>query len=111
MNLRAASTTILSATTLCLTGDVCRTTWPGGYCSSSCFLSGACGDLLAPGTCTPQGQCLQRCSAAGAGQSDCRTDYVCALSDGTGSQGVCVPKCQAVPCASGHTCQASGYCS
>jgi hypothetical protein len=40
--LRYASTTAISATTICLTGDICRTTWPTGG-SSSGFIVNATG--------------------------------------------------------------------
>lgn len=93
---------------LLLESPVCRTSWPGGgYCSASCFLSGACGDLFNPGHCTSTGVCLSKCTAPGTGQSTCRPDYVCVAD---GMQGVCVPKCQALPCGSGRTCMPSGYC-
>ncbi|MFO0598371.1 MAG: hypothetical protein U0228_23905 [Myxococcaceae bacterium] len=90
----------------------CRTTWPGGYCTGSCLLTEqACGGFLslATGWCTPAGECLQDCANPGTGQSSCRTGYVCDYSNGVGSQGVCIPRCQQVACASG-TCNASGYC-
>ena len=90
----------------------CRATWPnGGYCSSTCLLDGYdCGGLpiIGPGFCV-SGACLQKCSAPGTGQSTCRADYVCEASGGAGSQGICLPRCQQIPCASG-TCQPSGYC-
>lgn len=90
----------------------CRATWPnGGYCSGTCLLDGYdCGGLpiIGPGFCVG-GACLQKCSAPGTGQSTCRADYVCEASGGAGSQGICLPRCQQIPCASG-TCQPSGYC-
>ena len=89
----------------------CRTTWPGGYCTGTCLLTEqSCGGvLLNSGWCTPAGECLLECAGPGAGQSTCRTGYVCDFSNGAGSQGVCIPKCQQVACASG-TCNTSGYC-
>ncbi|MBE2252642.1 MAG: hypothetical protein IAE78_24130, partial [Myxococcus sp.] len=91
----------------------CRATWPtGGYCTSSCLLDGYdCGGLpiIAPGYCV-SGTCLQKCAAPGTGQSTCRTGYVCDFSGGSGSQGVCLPRCQSIPCGAGSTCQPSGYC-
>jgi len=90
----------------------CRTTWPGGYCTGTCLLTNqVCGGFLglSTGWCTPAGECLQDCANAGTGQSTCRTGYVCDFSDGAGSQGVCVPKCQQVACTSG-LCNAAGYC-
>jgi hypothetical protein len=90
----------------------CRTTWPGGYCTGTCALTEqSCGGFFGfgEGWCTPQGECLQECTAPGAGQSNCRNGYVCDFSNGAGSQGVCVPRCQQVPCSTG-TCNASGYC-
>lgn len=90
----------------------CRTSWPGGYCTGTCLLTEqVCGGFLglASGWCTAAGECLQDCAGAGTGQSTCRTGYVCDFSNGAGSQGVCVPKCQQVACAAG-TCNASGYC-
>ena len=90
----------------------CRATWPnGGYCSGSCLLDGYdCGGLpiIGPGYCV-SGVCLQKCSSPGTGQSTCRADYVCEASGGAGSQGICLPRCQQVPCVSG-TCQPSGSC-
>lgn len=90
----------------------CITSWPGGYCSGTCLLTEqVCGGFLglASGWCTPQGSCLEDCANPGQGQSSCRTGYVCEYSNGVGSQGVCVPRCQQVACSSG-TCNASGYC-
>ena len=89
----------------------CRTTWPGGYCTGTCLLTEqACGGiLLNSGWCTPAGECLLECANPGGGQSTCRSGYVCDFSNGAGSQGVCIPRCQQVACASG-TCNAAGYC-
>ncbi len=90
----------------------CRTAWPGGYCTGTCFLTEQlCGGFLggASGWCTPQGECLESCTTAGGGQSTCRSGYLCDYSNGSGSQGVCRPRCQQVACTSG-TCQSSGYC-
>jgi hypothetical protein len=96
-----------------LSSPVCRASWPsGGYCSSSCLFDGFdCGGLplIAPGWCVSN-VCLEKCSSPGAGQSTCRTGYVCDFSAGAGSQGVCLPRCQSIPCGSGQTCQPSGYC-
>lgn len=91
----------------------CNATWPGGgYCSSTCLLEGFdCGGLpiLGPGYCV-NSRCLAKCNAPGAGQSNCRADYVCEYSNGANSQGVCVPRCQSLACGTGRVCQASGYC-
>jgi hypothetical protein len=90
----------------------CRTAWPGGYCTGTCLLTQqVCGGFLglASGWCTPAGECLQDCTNAGTGQSTCRSGYVCDFSNGAGSQGVCVPRCQQVACTSG-TCNGAGYC-
>ncbi len=90
----------------------CRTSWPGGYCTGTCLLTEqVCGGFLglSTGWCTPQGSCLEDCANAGTGQSTCRSGYLCDYSNGVGSQGVCVPRCQQVSCASG-TCNAAGYC-
>ncbi|MDP1825930.1 MAG: hypothetical protein Q8L48_21885 [Archangium sp.] len=90
----------------------CRTAWPGGYCTGTCLLTEqVCGGFLglASGWCTPAGECLQDCANPDTGQSTCRSGYVCDFSNGAGSQGVCLPRCQQVPCASG-TCNTSGYC-
>ncbi|PZR10538.1 MAG: hypothetical protein DI536_20060 [Archangium gephyra] len=92
---------------------VCETSWPGGYCSSICFLTNQlCGGFgsSATGWCTANNQCLQLCNAPGSGQSNCRANYVCDTAAGTPSQGVCVPRCPTVACASGRTCNAQGYC-
>jgi hypothetical protein len=90
----------------------CRTTWPGGYCTGTCLLTEqVCGGFLglSTGWCTVNGECLQDCASPGGGQSTCRTGYVCDYSNGVGSQGVCVPRCQQVACSTG-TCNAAGYC-
>ncbi|MBL8920206.1 MAG: hypothetical protein JNJ54_15170 [Myxococcaceae bacterium] len=96
-----------------LASPVCRTTWPsGGYCSSTCLFDGFdCGGLpiIGPGWCVSN-VCLEKCSSPGAGQSTCRSGYVCDFSAGAGSQGVCLPRCQSLPCGTGQTCQPSGYC-
>lgn len=90
----------------------CRTSWPGGYCTGTCLLTEqVCGGFfgLASGWCTPNGECLLDCTNPGTGQSTCRTGYVCDYSNGVGSQGVCVPRCQQVACTAG-SCNAAGYC-
>ena len=90
----------------------CRTSWPGGYCTSVClFTQQACGGIGtgADGWCTDVGECLGRCSSPGGGQSSCRSGYVCDSSPGLLTGGVCVPRCQTVACAAG-TCNAAGYC-
>jgi len=38
LNLQSASSTVFSATTICFTGDICRTTWPSGSSSASSTL-------------------------------------------------------------------------
>ncbi len=89
----------------------CRTSWPGGYCTGTCLLTEqACGGILFnAGWCTAAGECLLECAGAGTGQSTCRTGYVCDFSNGAGSQGVCIPRCQQVGCTSG-SCNTAGYC-
>ncbi|MBM4778217.1 MAG: hypothetical protein GQE15_11000 [Archangiaceae bacterium] len=95
-----------------LASPVCRASWPnGGYCSSTCLLEGFdCGGLplIAPGFCVGN-VCLEKCSSPGTGPSTCRSSYVCEFSGGSGSQGVCVPRCQSIACTTG-TCQTTGYC-
>lgn len=105
-----------TSTTQCYTPVVgsreCLTSWPGGYCTSTCLLlRQSCGGVLGPGYCTPAGECLLACANPGQGQSTCRSGYVCDFSEGAGSQGVCLPRCDSpgLACTSG-TCNAAGYC-
>ncbi len=87
---------------------VCGTGFPGGYCTQdctrdSCPLGSRCvaGDSVA--------FCLASCSGVRAGQSGCRSGYVCE-NDGTGA-GVCIPSCTMDSECSPSTCDtASGYC-
>lgn len=97
--------------------------WPLGYCTADCTeLNDVCGNT---GMClgiNQQGDalCFDKCAEGGAGQSDCRTDYVCehylrGLPDGGQEQstdGYCSPNCNApgVGCGSGTTCTPEGYC-
>lgn len=102
------------------------TGWPGGYCSATCFTEEHCGTDGICITFTDENgddfnACQARCAAANAGQSTCRSGYICegyllALPDG-GSQpsteGICMPRCDnpgSSGCPTGSSCQSSGYC-
>lgn len=93
----------------------CVTSWPQGYCSSSCLSDIQCagvsdGSSVCVSNGPLSGDCLSTCASPGAGRSTCRSDYRCVgVSSGSQSVGVCKPSCAQVPCASG-TCQPSGYC-
>jgi hypothetical protein len=101
----------------------------GGYCSSSCLgvlftspnpdsFCGSGARCLVDGMDTSgnpnSANCYSLCPSPGSGQSSCRSSYLClpvSLPDGgQDSQGVCYIPCQFAGCATGTTCQASGYC-
>jgi hypothetical protein len=101
----------------------------GGYCSSSClgvlFTSPNSDTFCGSGArCLVDGQdssgnansasCYASCTSPGSGQSNCRSGYICtpvSLADGgQDTTGVCYITCQFAGCATGKTCQASGYC-
>jgi hypothetical protein len=117
----------------CLTAafpDGGATGFAGGYCSSQCL--GAVFSSLNPdavcgagGTCLVDSvdnsnvpnsaDCYALCNGPGAGQSTCRTGYLCQsfqqADGGTAPQGFCWRSCQYTGCAPGTICQASGYCT
>ena len=87
------------------------TTWPGGYCSASCAVTGLCGN---GGVCYARyGVCLQGCTPGGA---DCRPGYTCASRFGTDALpgNSCVPgRADAHvgdPCADATACPPGGFC-
>ncbi|MEW5740177.1 MAG: S8 family serine peptidase [Myxococcota bacterium] len=92
----------------CGTGGECLTGWPQGYCSkecstSACPLGAKCIDFGSVQA------CLATCTGPRAGQSTCRSAYVCE-DDGTGA-GVCVPACTSNTDCDPLTCNTStGYC-
>lgn len=110
----------------CITGDgtstgetdsciPAATIWPGGYCSPACTSSATCFN----GTCFNLfgGQfCMGNCTSPGAGQSNCRSGYVCTtvtVNSMTAPFGACFPNCNNAPsqiCNAGTTCNALGYC-
>lgn len=94
------------------------TGWIDGYCTADCTADPAamCGTT---GTCLEVGDgagatlnyCFDLCASGGAGQSDCRTGYVC-QQYGTSSTNVCIPNCNNAGsgCGTGKTCLSTGYC-
>ncbi len=104
------STTIgIACTNMCPNNGVCVTAWPGGYCSKNCATD-AC---PLGSSCIDSGTakfCLAICTGPGAGQSNCRSGYVC-YDDGTG-KGSCLPACTTnADCGTNGSCNlATGYC-
>jgi hypothetical protein len=92
----------------------CRTAWPQGYCTSTCvFTNQVCGPTGVSGWCTSASECLLQCGSPGAGQSTCRTGYVCEYAEypDTTSHGVCVARCnQGRVCTTGTCNTSTGYC-
>ena len=86
----------------------CVTAWPGGYCSKNCSTTACPLGSTCVGSDTLL--CLSSCTGPGAGQSTCRSSYVC-YDDGSG-KGVCLPRCASDPdCGTGGVCTtATGYC-
>ncbi|MEW6430911.1 MAG: hypothetical protein AB1730_05325 [Myxococcota bacterium] len=107
-------------------GGTAPSGFPGGYCTlANCQDDSDCGPAGA-GVCLRvtndpnaplQTLCFAACTGAGAGQSTCRTGYVCqafSLADGGSStDGYCDPRCDAPGggCPTGRTCNTNtGYC-
>lgn len=90
--------------------------WVGGYCQPTCLST----LVTCPGSADYCGTviCYQGCPAPGAGQSTCRTGYVC-RNDTTSDGGVlpgtghCTPNCNNAPAAvcGSRTCLSNGYCN
>jgi hypothetical protein len=91
--------------------------WVGGACSPTCF------SIITPTPCPGASDycntftCSQGCTNPGAGQSNCRTGYVCAVahqSDGgvEANSAHCQPNCNNAPAAQcgTTTCLSNGYC-
>ncbi len=109
-----------ASTGLCIPQSVVgtQTGWPGGYCTSSCATvacaAGASCINAANANGTANWLCLRSCTGPRAGQSSCRSSYVCEFDLGNPSgQGVCIPRCNSpgFSCWAGTTCNAAtGYC-
>ena len=78
--------------------------WSGGYCTQQCSTTTACPSLA---TCITYDDGSSYCAASCSANSDCRTNYVCAIS-----VGACLPDCrQGWSCGTRLTCNTStGLC-
>jgi serine protease len=96
-----------ACTTTCPNGGTCFTGYPGGYCTQECNTTSCpLGSTCIGGT---NKACLSQCTGPGAGQSTCRSLYVC-YDDGTG-YGVCLPKCNTdADCSPDFCNMGTGYC-
>ncbi|WP_224364912.1 S8 family peptidase [Hyalangium versicolor] len=96
----------------CPDDGFCVTAYPGGYCSRDCS-SQACpsgSKCYIVNSATGARSCIASCTGPDAGQSTCRTSYVC-YDDGAGS-GECLPDCRAqnICTSAGLACDRRGYC-
>jgi serine protease len=96
----------------CLDGGRCVKGYPGGYCTRDCNTqscpAGSKCYLVDPAT--NSRACIQTCTGPNAGQSNCRSSYVCYDDEEGGGQ--CLPNCTALNVCLGTslTCRADGYC-
>jgi hypothetical protein len=115
----AGSTDLLFTTDKCAhstNADGSASGWVGGYCAPSCLT------ILGTATCPSTSDycnglnCYQACSAPGAGQSNCRPNYVCVADTVDGGvvpgSARCLRNCHnaGAGCSSPSTCNALGYC-
>ncbi|MDC0710348.1 S8 family peptidase [Stigmatella sp. ncwal1] len=88
----------------CLNGARCNLDYLGGYCTFACDSRQPC----PVGSKCFNNSCLATCTGPSAGQSTCRTDYVC-YDDNTGV-GLCLPDCREQANICRTSCDSRGYC-